>query len=465
LNFSILKRYPTLIILLLSFLIRLPISLSAYQETLNAASIYESRIVNNSDALDYVRLAENVIEHGEYSTRETAPFEPELKRVPGYPMFLAALYVLAGGQHSTFLILGSNLLLSVLNVFLIILIGKELFSPKIAYLAGIIYALAPISISLINEAMSETLFTSLVLLSSYFVLRWKLDTVFQLIIGGLTLGVLLAITTYVRAIATYILPIYLLYWILRTFSLKKAILVLISSFSIFIVLLFPWYLRNYNSFGIYTFSTVSDGNLLTYNAASVYAQENGVSLRAAKNYMNQSLADYLAEHPDVDGNNPAVLAAIKRHLSMDVILANPLFSVWVHIKDSVNTFRPGYSQINLVFFDPDVSYGNNVGTGSLPDISELSLVQLSVFAYTTVYYVLIYTGAVLGILILLWQKDWLKLLLLFALPYWFAVVPSIAGNSRFRVPIEGFMAILMCFGYIVLWEKLSKVYKNRQAKR
>jgi 4-amino-4-deoxy-L-arabinose transferase-like glycosyltransferase len=460
LNTSVLSRYSTALILLLAILIRIPISFISYQGAVSAPNIYESRLVNNTDALDYLRLAENLVEGRGYSIAGEAPYEPDLKRVPGYPVFLSALYLLAGKQHSPLLILAANLGFALLNIWLIIQIGKLLFSPNVGALAALIYALAPISIALANQAMSETLFTCLLLLSLYFVLRWELKTWWRLIIGAIVLAVLLALTTYVRAIATYVLPLYLLYWILRAFNLKKALVLLSVSFSVFVLLLLPWYIRNHNTFGVYTFSSVSDGNLLTYNAASVYATEQGIGLRPAKNFMNHSLALYLEEHPEIDSSNPAVLAAVKRQIAMGVLLRNPLLSLLVHIKDSMNSFRPGYSEMNLVFFDLEISYGNNVGTGEAPNLSELSPMQLIVFGFATIYYGLLYLGAALGLLLLLWQSQWLKLLLLFALPYWFVLVPSIAGNSRFRVPIEGFMAILASLAIFALWDYLQGRFRK-----
>jgi 4-amino-4-deoxy-L-arabinose transferase-like glycosyltransferase len=462
LNISVFRQRSTVLILILACIIRLPISLISYRGVQTGETIYESWLVNNSDGRDYLRLAENLVENGNYSLDTEPPYEPNLKRVPGYPIFLVALYILAGGEHSPFLILVTNLIFSLLNIWLLIQVGRQLFSPTISALAGLIYALAPISIVLANQAMSESLFTFLVLLSLYFVVQWKPETWRQVIIGAIGLGILLALATYVRAIATYVLPIFWLYWIVRYFNLKKAAILVSLSFMVFVALLFPWYFRNYNAFGVYTFSSISDGNLLTYNAASVYAQEAGLDLRPAKDFMNASFEAYLQEHPEIDASNQAVLAAMQRQIAMEIILKNPIMSLLVHIKDSINTFRPGFSQMNLVFFDSNEAYGNNVGTGEAPKLNELSLMQIFIFGYSSIYYVLLYLGTGIGLLLLLWQKQWLKLLLLFVLPYWFALVPSIAGNSRFRVPIEGFMALLSAFAVFTLLLAFRKRFQSEE---
>jgi 4-amino-4-deoxy-L-arabinose transferase-like glycosyltransferase len=449
------KLNLSLIIIVIALCARLPITLINYYRATEVASIYQSSLVNNTDALDYLRLAENMLEHGEYSTAQEAPFQPDLKRVPGYPVFLAFLYILAGGQHSALLILSSNLLLSLLNIWLLMQIARELFSREVALIAGFIYALAPISIALTNQAMSESLFTALILTTVYLVLRLKLESWREVFIAAVSLGLLLGITTYVRAIAFYILPIFLLYWIARFYNPKKNLLLVAVSFSIFLAVVMPWYLRNYNLFGVLTFSSVSDGNLITYNAASVYAEQEHLSLRQAKDALHARVEAYFEAHPELDQSNPAIVASIRRQVAVDVLLGNPVLSIWVHIQDSLNAFRPGYSEMNLVFFDLDEAFGNNVGTDRFPNIAELNPMQIIVFGYASLYYAALYLATGLGLILLLWQRQWLKLLLLSVLPYWFALSPSIAGNSRFRVPIEGFMALLAAYVLVFSWQAVK----------
>jgi hypothetical protein len=145
--------------------------------------------------------------------------------------------------------------------------------------------------------------------------------------------------------------------------------------------------------------------------------------------------------------------AIRRSVAIDVLLANPLETIFYHFVDSVQVLRPGYSQINLVLEDDPDAFGNNVNTGSLPVIAELSPIQIVVFGFLTLYYGLLYLLIVVGVIIILFKKRLDLILLLLTLPYWFAYVPSVAGNSRFRVPIEGFMAILAALALMWFYEK------------
>src|SRR6266852_2301290 len=48
------------------------------------------------DSKTYARIARNVLEQHSYSESEAPPYEPTLIRLPGYPLFLAAIYKVFG---------------------------------------------------------------------------------------------------------------------------------------------------------------------------------------------------------------------------------------------------------------------------------------------------------------------------------------------------------------------------------
>jgi hypothetical protein len=53
------------------------------------------------DGRVYAQIARNVLEHHVYSHEEQAPFVPSLIRLPGYPLFLTAIYSIAGHTNNT----------------------------------------------------------------------------------------------------------------------------------------------------------------------------------------------------------------------------------------------------------------------------------------------------------------------------------------------------------------------------
>ena len=53
------------------------------------------------DGVVYSQLAKNILEQNVYSVDAQAPFTPTLIRLPGYPLFLAAVYSVFGHDNNT----------------------------------------------------------------------------------------------------------------------------------------------------------------------------------------------------------------------------------------------------------------------------------------------------------------------------------------------------------------------------
>ena len=53
------------------------------------------------DGVIYSRLAKNLLEQNVYSLDKEAPFSPTLVRLPGYPLFIAAVYSIFGHENNT----------------------------------------------------------------------------------------------------------------------------------------------------------------------------------------------------------------------------------------------------------------------------------------------------------------------------------------------------------------------------
>jgi 4-amino-4-deoxy-L-arabinose transferase-like glycosyltransferase len=53
------------------------------------------------DSIGYEQIARNVLEHHVYSHLDEPPFAPTLVRLPGYPLFLAAIYAVFGHTNNT----------------------------------------------------------------------------------------------------------------------------------------------------------------------------------------------------------------------------------------------------------------------------------------------------------------------------------------------------------------------------
>mgnify|MGYP000880866204 CR=1 FL=1 len=106
--------------------------------------------VKTADTPRYRRLAMNLVRHGVFSSCEAPPYQPEIQRVPGYPVFLALLGRV--GVRSDRAIATSQV---GLHALVVLVIGSLLPSHRVV--TAWVFALYPYSLVLCVRLMSEGL--------------------------------------------------------------------------------------------------------------------------------------------------------------------------------------------------------------------------------------------------------------------------------------------------------------------
>src|SRR5262245_21615601 len=123
-----------------------------------------------ADGWHYAMLAWSLANRGAYSDSLAPPLVPHMRWPPGYPAFLAPFYrgrdLLAG----TAAVLPVQVVAGAAIPVLTVLIGTTLAPGPLAWLAGLLAAACPILVTTPAFAVSETLFT-LMLLVLLLVLR------------------------------------------------------------------------------------------------------------------------------------------------------------------------------------------------------------------------------------------------------------------------------------------------------
>ncbi len=146
----------------------------------------------SGDSATYEALAWNLASHFEYSTSPEPPYRASFDRTPGYPVFMAAIFSLAG--HSQVAVRVAQALLDTLTVFVIYLLARRacrIASPVLAPgLAAVlpftaIYAAYLLSEALATFASAVTLLIAIAALGSD---RWS-----RFLATGLCLGILVLI--------------------------------------------------------------------------------------------------------------------------------------------------------------------------------------------------------------------------------------------------------------------------------
>jgi 4-amino-4-deoxy-L-arabinose transferase-like glycosyltransferase len=117
------------------------------------------------DSRFYANIAENWLQHGVYGITNSGAIVPTLSRLPGYPAFLAAIFVLFGDENFRAVLL-IQLLFDLATCFLIADMARRIFSERAAQAAFLLAALCPFLANYAAAALTETLeifFTALAL--------------------------------------------------------------------------------------------------------------------------------------------------------------------------------------------------------------------------------------------------------------------------------------------------------------
>src|SRR4030095_10484807 len=78
----------------------------------------------NVDAVGYHQLAVNLLQRGIFSLNTQPPFQPDAIRTPGYPLFIAAVYVVVGINPRAVLIVQA--ILDAITVVLVVGTARHL---------------------------------------------------------------------------------------------------------------------------------------------------------------------------------------------------------------------------------------------------------------------------------------------------------------------------------------------------
>ena len=191
-----------------------------------------------SDEIDYVALGKSLAHGDGYSLDG----HPTAYRTPGYPLMLALSFSVFG--ESLLPVRAWQALADLLSCLLVYLLGKKLFSERVGLIAAGVFALFPLQILYVSMMMTETVFTTLLLLyllvSSGEAPSWNASMA-----GGIVLGA----ATLVRP-TVFLLPaaVFAVRW-MTGWKPGENLKALALTAAGALIVLTPWLIRNLNEFG------------------------------------------------------------------------------------------------------------------------------------------------------------------------------------------------------------------------
>ena len=237
----------------------------------------EHALIGDSDPRGYHLLATRLIQGKGYLANEpdrpmpegvlarSYPGEPEALWPPGYPAFLALGYTLFGIRLTPVILL--QIVWATLGCYWIMHATARLWTPRAGVMAGLLYALEPVSILTSHRILSEAIFLPWLSLGVYVLARvLTAPTARARFIGLTLLAVVFGVASYTRVSAQPLFIALLVGLAVHTWlsqrSVKAAAWSALWAALVFLLVLSPWCWRNYRLFGVWAFSTSGAYNLL-----------------------------------------------------------------------------------------------------------------------------------------------------------------------------------------------------------
>lgn len=248
-------------------------------------SFHNKEYTVRGDSLGYLSLAKNIQEHHLFSMSESAPFIPEVFRLPGYPVFLSLLNTTHADQvHVSIAVqclLGVSLLFVGWPIFL------RMGGQRGAIIGTIILALDLGTLIHAPVLLAETLLQLFLVLGLKKTTEWMETKSYRdLIFSALCWG----IASLIKPIALFV-PIVI--FLVTLLDFKKAILFATLAF----LLPASWAVRNSLIVGHPVYTVQGGFALLLYPAANAYAKANGIDINIATEELERRIRD---NHPNME---------------------------------------------------------------------------------------------------------------------------------------------------------------------
>jgi 4-amino-4-deoxy-L-arabinose transferase-like glycosyltransferase len=393
------------------------------------------------DSLGYLEVAHAWMEGRGVSGDPSS--SADLYRSPGYPAFLAMIFRIAGEDYTAVVIV--QLLMGVAVSLMLFALGRMLWSPRVGYVAALLYALTPNALLWALSILSDTLFVFLIaaallclgLLMQTGRTRWAAMS-----------GVCLGLAALTRPIGQLLVPLWILgmvVWaIRRRTTLRQAIIAMAALALASVALILPWAYRNQVVHGLFTLSPVDTRLLGYYSAPYTLARAEGISEDEAREQIPTSVIPQPSD----------------RARYLRILLDHPLDYLYVHWRGTwlllSEAGQPNQAQlVGERFQTPGVLIAlrqGDFGTALSNLLAALHDPRLRWFVLITwpalAFQAVVYGLSLKGLIVLFrqgWTARWLGLLLVATMAV-FILVPGPVGTGRLRLPAEPFLCLLAAIG-------------------
>ena len=372
----------------------------------------------------------------ELESADDAGLRPEILRTPGYPAFISTW--LDTDEPLVRILIAQNVL-SVLGVLLVFLIGRHLLNSNAAGLIGaLIVAVHPADMLAANSVLAETLFTTVLLLGLYLVVRNRNFGWILPLAGALTIG----LCVLVKPISILLGPAVAI-WLVCTQRSRRGIVLAAIMCVLSLAPAAAWMVRNEKAGFGYRISSVPYINAYFYTCAYMDIQEKDLDHERDWPTTVEVLFGRLRSQIETDEDT---FSAMQR-LSIDWIKDEPVLYASVlgrsAIKFMTDHSLPSLSSRLDLGYEPKNLRERILqqGLAALWDTDQPEQSTTAPLAWTT-WNSLLVVFTIVGTWFMIMRRQWAALLLLVGIMAYFILATQANGLERFRVPVLGIQALI-----------------------
>ena len=407
-------------------------------------------VVEQPDSNGYISLANGLLQYGRLCHMDS-PGVVHVARMPGYPLFLGAiLWFFHGSLLAAVMI---QIIIDSLSCLLIYYLG-ELIREGAGLLSGI---LACVNIGMITYSqfiLTDSLFLFFFIAQLILIFRFMGEPTWKL---AVPLGILMGLTVYVRSVTLYfplliLLFLFIYFTLGKRFSIVKAAGRLLVVVVIFLLVLSPWYMRNYGHYGKVQLMSQSGRHLLKYVLPYFWQYSKGIPFMDGMERAEKAFSEMVErEGIDIAKIDPFRHSDLQVDLAVDFIGQEPLSAIlkaWA-FGITKNLFSPAIIDLSylLNIERPHFFYtkGNTFLERSWNFIKNMKGVFAVVVTGSLAVMFLTRSLQMWGLLHLIRQRFWPASCLLLTIAY-FLLVSGPVGYAKYRLPFEPLLIVLLAIG-------------------
>jgi hypothetical protein len=425
------------------------------------------------DSGRYLLLAKSLMA-GEFSLngvpwRYTARLDiPEIFRSPGYPLFLLAC-TYAG--HLELITVFVQIALSCLTVYLVFMIGRQLFDETTGFCGALLYAAEPLSIMYCSQILTETLFATLTMLYLFYFLRLMQTGSY---LHATVAALFVAAATYVRPVG-YFLPLVSTLAILGAWLFKrvsaKIFLPVVFFLLVAMGLMLPWQVRNYQCSGVFSFSSLPV-------CVSYWDYRPAVAAMVQQSSLSDVKTDqyHLWDTKSIDKWSQLEQCEFMKQEAAEILISHPLESTKFFLGRFFGTlFNPGSNNFLYLFGTGEVSQeimDFYIGPGSvsrgggalstrLALLGNLPLPVVVSYGLLGALLLMTYAMAIFGLSSRAVFRR-IDTIMILSAGFYLLLATGPVGYSRFRHPVMPLICIFAGYG-LTRMVNIRRSFRDRRA--